>query len=505
MAGPVIRNIVIVGGGTAGWMAAAALSKVMGTQRYSITLIESDMIGTVGVGEATIPIIQLFNSVLGIDENEFVRETNATFKLGIEFRDWGRIGHRYLHPFGLMGVDAGGINFSHYWLRWVKAGGDPDNLKFSAEAQAALAGRFMRTPEAKPANLPKINYAFHFDASLYGAYLRRYAEKRGVVRTEGQVTSVAQDPQSGFITSVTLKDGREVRGDFFIDCSGFRGLLIEETLHAGYDDWSRWLPVNRAAAMPCARVEEPVPLTRSTAREAGWQWRIALQNRTGNGYVFCNDFIGEDEAATLLTQRLDGAALADPRILKFVTGQRKASWVKNCLALGLSSGFLEPLESTSIHMVQVGISKLLAMFPKNGVDPLMVARFNREMSQDYASIRDFIIAHYKVTEREDTPFWAYCKNMSVPDSLADRLELFKSRGEVFVENHELFKEVNWFAILYGQGIMPDDYHPMADVVAEDELKLRLSAIRGGIVERVRGMPTHQDFIERNCASATAPA
>jgi tryptophan halogenase len=495
-----IRDIVIVGGGTAGWMAAAALSKVMGTQRYSITLIESDQIGTVGVGEATIPVIQLFNSVLGLDEDEFVRETNATFKLGIEFVDWGRIGHRYMHPFGLMGVDAGGINFSHYWLRWVKSGGDPDNLLFSAEAEAARQGRFMRTPDLKPAHLPKINYAFHFDASLYAAFLRRYAEKRGVIRTEGQIVDVRQDPQSGHITSVGLKDGRSVRGDFFLDCSGFRGLLIEETLKAGYDDWSRWLPVNRAAAMPCKRVEDPIPLTRSTAREAGWQWRIPLQHRTGNGYVFCDSFIGEDEAARLLAGRLDGEALADPRILKFVTGRRRVSWSKNCLALGLSSGFLEPLESTSIHLIQVAISKLLAMFPKNGFDPSLIERFNREIERDYDAIRDFIIAHYKVTEREDTPFWRYCKHMDIPDSLSTRLEFFRTRGEVFAENHELFKEVNWFAILYGQGLVPQDYHPMADVLGEDELKLRLSQIRAGIQERVRGMPSHQDFIARNCSA-----
>ena len=499
-----IRDIVIVGGGTAGWMAAAALSKVMGSQRYSITLIESDQIGTVGVGEATIPIISLFNSVLGVDEDEFVRETNATFKLGIEFADWRRPGHRYMHPFGQLGGDFGGVSFSHYWLRWMKAGGDPDPLLFSAEAQAAYRGRFQRTPNLKPAHLPKIHYAFHFDASLYAAYLRRFAEKRGVKRIQGEVVAVRQDGESGFIESVTLKDGRSVRGDFFLDCSGFRGLLIEETLKAGYDDWSQWLPVNRAAAMPCERVGEPTPYTRATAREAGWQWRIPLQHRTGNGYVFCNEFLHEDEAARLLASRLDGPALAEPRILKFVTGRRKASWVKNCVALGLSSGFLEPLESTSIHLIQTAISKLLAMFPKIGFDPVVIARFNLEMGRDYASIRDFIIAHYKVTEREDTAFWRYCKAMSVPDSLNDKLELFRTRGEVLAENHELFKEVNWFAVLYGQGLVPDNHHPVADVIAEDDLRLRFSQIRRAIQERVDGMPSQQAFIDQNCRSPTAP-
>jgi tryptophan halogenase len=495
-----IRDIVIVGGGTAGWMAAAAISKVMGTQRYSITLVESDLIGTVGVGEATIPPIQLFNQVLGLDENEFIRETNATFKLGIEFVNWRHPGHVYQHPFGLMGADFGeGINFAHYWLRWVKAGGDPDNLRFIAEAEAARQNKFTRTPPS--ATLPKINYAFHFDASLYAAYLRRLSEKRGVTRIEGQVVSVAQDGESGFIQSVTLKDGRTVRGDFFLDCSGFRGLLIEETLHAGYEDWGRWLPVNRASAVQCARVEDPIPLTRATAHEAGWQWRIPLQHRTGAGYVFCNEFVGEDEATRLMLSRLDGAPLHDPKILRFVTGRRKTTWSKNCVALGLASGFLEPLESTSIHLIQAVISRLLAMFPKNGFDPVMMGRFNWETERDFKAVRDFIIGHYKVTDREDTPFWAYCKNMSIPDSLADKLSLFRSRGEVLVENHDLFKEVNWFAVLYGQGLTPDDYHPLADVMAEDDLKLRLSQIRNAIQERVRGMPSHQQFIERNCAAA----
>ena len=500
-----IRDIVIVGGGTAGWMAAAALSKVIGTQAHTITLIESDLIGTVGVGEATIPPITLFNKLLGLDEDAFVRETNATFKLGIEFIDWAAPGHRYMHPFGPFGVDAGGIAFSHYWLRWLKSGGDPDNLRFIAEAEAAHEGKFMRTPDERPARLPKINYAFHFDASLYAAYLRRYAEGRGVQRLEGQVVDVRQNAGTGFIEAVGLKDGRKVRGDLFLDCSGFRGLLIEDALHAGYEDWSRWLPVNRAAAMPCARVEDPVPLTRSTAREAGWQWRIPLQNRTGNGYVFCDGFIGEDQAAQALAGRLDGPALADPRILRFVTGRRKASWVKNCLALGLSSGFLEPLESTSIHLIQIAIAKLLAMFPDSGFDPRLIARFNEEMERDYTHIRDFIIAHYKLTQREDTPFWRYCKAMSVPDSLEAKLDWFRARGEVFARPHELFQDMNWFAVLYGQGLTPQGYHPVADVMPDDELKVLLANVRGGVQERVSAMPTHQAYIEANCAARAAEA
>lgn len=495
-----IRDIVIVGGGTAGWMAAAALSKVIGTQAQTITLIESDLIGTVGVGEATIPPIILFNNLLGLDEDEFVRETNATFKLGIEFVDWRQLGHRYLHPFGPFGVNANGIAFSHHWVRWLKAGGDPDNLRFIPEGEAARQGKFMRTPDGKAGRLPKINYAFHFEASLYAAFLRRYAERRGVKRVEGQVVKVHQDPESGDIAALDLKDGRSVRGDFFLDCSGFRGLLIEEVLQAGYEDWSRWLPVNRAAAMPSARIEEPIPYTRSTAREAGWQWRIPLQNRTGNGYVFCNDFIGEDQAAEALAGWVDGAPLADPRILRFVTGRRKVSWAKNCVAVGLSSGFLEPLESTSIHLIQATISKLLAMFPQSRPDPRMIDRFNLELEREFAHVRDFVIAHYKVTEREDTPFWRYCKHMSVPDSLDAKLEWFRTRGEVLAEPQELFQEMNWFAILYGQGLTPRDYHPVADVMADDELNLLLANVRRGVVDRVAGMPTHQAFIDQHCAA-----
>jgi tryptophan 7-halogenase len=500
-----IRNIVIVGGGTAGWMAAAALSKVMGTKTYSITLVESELIGTVGVGEATIPMITLYNDVLGIDEDEFVRETNATFKLGIEFRNWRREGHSYFHPFGLYGIDMDGVGFGHFWLRWMKAGGNPDYGLFNAETEAARRGKFMRTPDSKPLLLPKINYAFQFDASMYAAYLRRYAEARGVVRVEGKIVEVGQDGESGDVETLTLDNGKSVEGDFFIDCSGFRGLLIEETLHAGYEDWSRWLPCNRAAAVPCDKVEEPVPYTRSTAVEAGWQWRIPLQHRTGNGYVFCDAFISEDEAKAKLMTRLDGRPQAEPRVLRFVAGQRNRCWVNNVLAMGLASGFLEPLESTSIHLVQVAISKLLAMFPKNGFNPTLIARFNREMETEYVNVRDFLIAHYKLTEREDTPFWAYCKNMAIPDSLQTKFETFRLRGEVMPTSQELFKETNWFSVLMGQGMMPEDHHPVADVPSDEDLKARMAKIRTAIQDRINSMPTHQQFIDRNCSAVRRQA
>ena len=499
-----IRSIVVVGGGTAGWMSAAALAKAVGTQNQSITLVESEEIGTVGVGEATIPAIQLYNKRLELDEDEFVRETNATFKLGIEFLDWRRLGHRYFHQFGLIGADLNtGVGFSNYWLRWMlSSGGNPDILRFNAETQAALEGKFGRAAATDKPGLPSINYAFQFDASRYAAHLRRYAEKRGVVRTEGKIVRVHQNGETGFIEAVELQDGRRVEGDFFIDCTGFRGLLIEDTLKAGFDDWSHWLPNDRAAAVPCERVEEPTPFTRSTARESGWQWRIPLQHRTGNGYVFASEYIGEDEAVAALLSRLDGAPQAEPRVLRFKAGQRRRSWIKNCLAVGLSSGFLEPLESTSIHLIQVAVMKLLDFFPERVPHPAMVDRFNWEMEQSYVTIRDFIIAHYKVTEREDTPYWAYCKNMSIPDTLQERLDLFRRRGQAMPTTFDLFGEGSWFAVLYGQGITPEGYHPLADAMSEDELVLNLSKVRAAVQERVAGLPSHDAFLQRCCAPKT---
>lgn len=497
-----IKKIVIVGGGTAGWMAAAALSKTIGCRTHDITLVESEQIGTVGVGEATIPMISLFNNkVLGIDENEFVRETNATFKLGIEFVDWRKLGHSYFHPFGLLGVDMDGISFSHFWIRWQKAGGNLDYSKFNAETEAARAIKFMRTNhELGPKVMPDINYAFQFDAGLYAAYLRRYAEKRGVNRSEGMVVNVNQHPDTGYIESLVLNSGEKIEGDFFIDCSGFRGLLIEQVFKAGYHDWSHWLPVNRAVAVPCESAGELLPYTRASAREAGWQWRIPLQHRTGNGYVFCDQYLSEDDATSKLLSRLDGKAIAEPRILKFVTGVRKKSWVKNCVAMGLANGFLEPLESTSIHLVQVSISKLLTMFPRDNFSERVINRFNDEMHFEYENVKDFLIAHYKVTEREDTPFWKYVKNMPIPDSLQEKLELFKTRGEVIAKSNELFKETSWFAVLAGQGLVPQGYHPVADAISDDELRLRLTQVRSGIQNRVSSMPKHADFIRQTCES-----
>ena len=494
-----LRDIVIVGGGTAGWMAAGALAKNAAGRR--ITLIESEEIGTVGVGESTIPPIILFNQLLGIDEDEFVRETNATFKLGIEFVDWRRLGHKYFHNFGMLGADLHtGVPFLHYWMRSLKSGGDPDQLRFSSESEAARRGKFGRVQRTPPGAQPNMHYAFQFDASTYAAYLRRYSERRGVVRKEGKVVNVRQNGETGFIEGVDMEDGSSVRGDFFIDCSGFRGLLIEQVYKAGFEDWSHWLPNDRAAAVPAERMAEPSPFTVARAREAGWQWRIPLQHRTGNGYVYSSSHISDDEVATALLGSLEGKALADPKVLRFKAGRRRKSWVKNCFALGLSSGFLEPLESTSIHLVQAGITKFLDFFPHRECDPILIDRYNEEMAFQYETIRDFIIAHYKVTEREDTEFWRYCKHMSIPDSLSDKLTLFRERSEVKPYPGDLFGDISWFAILYGQGLTPEGYHPLADAMSEDDLQLRLAGIRKAIMDRVEALPTHRDFIQRCCAA-----
>ena len=503
-----IRKIVIVGGGTSGWMAAALMSRTLGTKNFDITLVESEEIGTVGVGEATIPPIVTFNDALGLDEDQFIRETNATFKLGIDFVDWRRPGSRYIHPFGSFGADMDGILFQSYWLRLAREGGNPDFGRFNAETMAARENRFGRTPKNDPSPLPPINYAFQFDATLYAAFLRRYSEQRGVVRVEGKIVKVHQHAESGFIDRVETADGRSVAGDLFIDCSGFRGLLIEETLKSGYEDWSEWLPCDRAVAVPCERAMTPsgapapiTPYTRATAREAGWQWRIPLQHRTGNGYVFCSRFMSDDEATERLLGRLDGKPIRDPKVLRFVTGHRKKIWNKNVVALGLASGFLEPLESTSIHLVQSCLTRLIAMMPRREISPAVIEEYNRMVLGNYVNTKDFLIAHYKVTEREDTPFWAHCKSMDIPDSLKLRLEVFASQGHANVGLQELFKESSWFAMLVGQGMVPRDYNPGVDALSADELKQRVARIRTYVMDRVNSLPTHDAFIAQNCAAA----
>jgi tryptophan 7-halogenase len=494
-----IRRIAIIGGGTAGWMTAAAFAKVLGPDYATITLVESEAIGTVGVGEATIPQINIFNRMLGIDENDFVRRTKGSFKLGIEFVDWRRLGHRYFHPFGKFGLDMEGVSFHAFWLRLHQMGLAAPIEDYTLMGKASQHGKFMRSIDAGNSPLSSINYAFHFDAGLYALFLRDHAEKRGVIRCEGKIVQVHQRSIDGFVSAVELEDGARIEADLFIDCTGFRGLLIEETLKAGYQDWSNWLPCNRAVAVPCAGGDDIPPFTRSTARTAGWQWRIPLQHRVGNGYVYCSEYLSDDEAAATLLGNLGGEKLADPRFIKFTTGRRKKYWDKNVVAIGLSSGFMEPLESTSIHMIQSGIANLLANFPDMSFAAIDAERYNRIIRTESEEIRDFLVLHYKATERDDSPFWNYCRTMSVPDRLAEKIRIFENSGRTFRENEELFNDTSWFAVMAGQGLTPRSYDPVANLMSLDLTKARLAEVAGAVAASVDYMPTHREYIAANCA------
>ncbi|MDQ3287769.1 MAG: tryptophan 7-halogenase [Pseudomonadota bacterium] len=499
MTGHRITRIVIVGGGTAGWMAAAALSKVLSPD-YSIQLIESEDIGTVGVGEATIPMIKLFNNALDLDENDFVRRTMGSFKLGIEFVDWGAIGDRYIHGFGKIGQDLGLVAFYQYWLKMHQAGRAAPLDEYSINTWAARNNRFMRAITDRPNSpLADIAYAYHFDAGLYARYLREYAEARGVKRLEGKVVDVELRGDDGFVDAVVMDGGRRLDGQLFIDCSGFRGLLIEQALKTGYIDWTHWLPCDRAVAVPCESSGPPTPYTRSTARAAGWQWRIPLQHRVGNGYVFSSNHISEDEATATLLGNLDGAPLAEPRTLRFVTGKRRQTWNRNVVALGLSSGFMEPLESTSIHLIQSGIARLTAFFPHGGFEQADIDEFNRHSDFEVDRIRDFLILHYHATQRDDTPFWEHCRTMDIPESLQRRMDLFRSNGRVFRDANEMFAEPSWVQVMHGQRLAPQSYHGLVDVYSEEKITHYLESVRGVIGKCVEAMPTHEAFIARHCA------
>jgi tryptophan 7-halogenase len=496
-----IRRILIVGGGTAGWMTAAAMAKILGPRYAAITLVESEEIDTVGVGEATIPQITLFNQLLGLDENDFVRRTQGTFKLGIQFVDWGKPGDRYIHPFGPHGVSMEGLPFHAFWLR-LHQGGEPDRLMdYSLQAVAAERGKFMRPIDAGNSPLSRIMYAFHFDAALYAKFLREYAHERGVTRVEGRVVDVSLRGKDGFIESVTLAGGERLAADLFIDASGFRGVLIEQALGSGYEDWTHWLPCDRALAVPCESAGPPTPYTRSTARTAGWQWRIPLQHRIGNGYVYSGMFSSDDEAAATLLANLEGRPLADPRPLRFVTGRRKKFWNRNCVAIGLAAGFMEPLESTSIQLIQSGIAKLMASFPDRGFEPAEIGRYNRVTTLEFERIRDFLVLHYNATARRDSPFWDYCRTMSIPESLQEKIDVFQSRGRIFRENEELFNDASWFSVMIGQGLTARGYDPLADVLTYEETRRRLDQLRTAISNAADYMPTHQEFIDRHCRAA----
>jgi tryptophan halogenase len=498
-----ITSVVIVGGGTAGWMTAAALSKVLG-DRVRLRLIESDEISTVGVGESTIPMIRRFNQVLGIDENEFIRETQGTFKLAIEFRDWGKLGDSYMHGFGIFGQDLATLPFYQYWLRMHKAGKAPDIAHYSINRMAAKANKFMRADRTHGNSpLRDIVHAFHFDAGLYAGYLRKYSEARGVERIEGKVVDTLLRAADGHVDAVRMESGALIDGELFIDCTGFRALLIEQALNTGFDDWSHWLPCDRAWAVPCGPGPELMPYTRATARAAGWQWRIGLQHRTGNGHVFASKFMSDDAARAILLDSLDGPALAEPRLLRFTAGKRKQVWNKNVVAVGLSSGFLEPLESTSIHLIQSTIARLINFFPDQGFSALDIAEFNRQSDFEVERIRDFLILHYHATTRDDTPFWDYCRTMAVPATLRAKIDLYRSHGRIVRVDNELFSEVGWLQVLQGQGIEPQRYHPLADLLDETEVSGYLGDIAHVIDQCVAAMPQQDAFIAQHCA-ARAP-
>lgn len=482
-------KIVILGGGTAGWMCAASLSALVATRRFSVELVESDEIGTVGVGEATLPHIKAFNDSLGINEAEFMRRTQATFKLGIEFAGWGR--ESYIHPFGTFGQNWAGIGFQHHWLRAKQAGVPVAPLEeYSFAIAAARAGRFA-FPDTDPSSVKStFAYAYHFDAALYAGFMRDFATKRGVKRTEGRVTEVQQNAERGNVTGLRLASGAVVTGDMFLDCSGFVSLIAGKTLNGPWEDWTTWLPCDRAFAVPTAGTGAITPYTRATAREAGWQWRIPLQHRTGNGYVFSNAFTSEDRARDVLLANLDGTPLMDPRLLRFRAGRRTRSWSHNVVAVGLASGFLEPLESTSIYLVQAAIENLKHYLGGRPDDPRSQGAFNRSVDTLYDSIRDFLILHYRATAREE-PLWQHVRDMALPDSLTGRIEMFRHRGYIEAYRNGLFSPPSWLAVYMGQDVLPTGYDRMADALPIDLLAEKLEMLHTRIHDQVAALPTHE--------------
>lgn len=484
-----IDHVVIAGGGTAGWMMAAAAGRYLDNGTRRITLIESDAIGTVGVGEATIPSILNFNALLGIDEAEFLRATQGSFKLGIEFIGWHRPDSRYVHPFGHYGRDIQGLNFHQLWLKMREQAGVGPIGDYSASTVAMERAAF-GMPQSDPRSpLSGLAYAYHFDAGLYAAFLRRRAETDGVTRVEGRIVAVDRAP-NGDVAAVRLDDGQRISGDLFVDCSGFRSLLLGETLGVGFEDWSHWLPCDRAIAVPTERTEPLLPYTRATAHPAGWQWRIPLQHRTGNGVVYASRFMDDDDAERLLLSRLDAEPTAAPRRLSFTAGCRTRLWERNVVALGLAGGFLEPLESTSIHLIQQGISKLFALFPDKRMVSVERDEYNRQMGDNYRSIRDFIILHYHATARDDSPFWDHVRTMPLPDTLARKIALFREKGRIFRYEDELFATPSWVAVLLGQGVMPEGYDPVIDALDEERVLAALLQMRQATATAVAGLPPH---------------
>ncbi|MDV6331347.1 tryptophan halogenase family protein [Asticcacaulis sp. 201] len=502
MAAEPIKTIVILGGGTAGWLSATFLNRILG-DTVDITLIESDDIGTVGVGEATIPPLVNLLVFLGLDEREVMKAVQGTYKLGIEFIDWYEKGEGYSHAFGAPGNPLGVLPFHQYWLRQRMRGKGGSLWDYSLNHMAAKANRFthMKTIPNTP-NMEGMNYALHFDAGLLAKYLRGHCEAEGVIRREGKVAGVNLRAEDGFIESLSLETGETVGGDFFLDCSGFHGVLIEGALKAGYEDWTHWLPCDRALAVPCTSAGPLKPYTQARAHTAGWQWRIPLQHRTGNGHVFSSAFMETEAAAKILLANLDGEPLAEPRLLKFTTGRRRKTWVKNCVALGLASGFMEPLESTSIHLVQTALQRLAHMFPDTGFNPIEIAEYNRKTQCEYERIRDFLVLHYTATKRNDSPFWTHCRTMAVPESLSGKVDFFRQHGRVIVDEDDLFKEANWVQVLIGQGVMPESCSPLTLNVPEKKLDDYFQHIRQIYEATVTKMPSHAQYVAYHCKAET---
>ena len=491
-----MKRVIIVGGGTAGWMTATALARVF-HRVLEVTLIESDAVGTIGVGEATIPTLVRYFDELGINEDEIMRESNATFKLGIAFENWRNIDHRYFHSFGTTGKDHWTAGFQHFWRRGTLMEIAKDYGLYCLELTAAEKNRFAHLPNRG------LNYAFHIDASALARFLRKLAESHAVKRQEGKIVEVMK-ADNGDISAVRLESGTQIDGDFFIDCTGFRALLIGQTLGVGYEDWSHWLPCDEAIAVQTESTEPPRPYTRSIAHAYGWRWKIPLQHRTGNGIIYCSRFMDKERAREKLLTDVEGEIKTEPSFLKFQTGIREKHWERNCVAIGLSSGFLEPLESTSIHLIQRSIFRLLQMLTLGNISQTDIDEFNRQTAIDWVPIRDFIILHYTLTDRNDSEFWNYVRTMEIPESLKRRMDLFRESGRVFREGDELFGENSWIQVMLGQGIMPADHHPIADVMSEKEVRVFLEHIENNVKRNVDRLPSHEAYIANYCR-AKVPA
>ena len=490
-----MKKIIILGGGTAGWMTAAAMARLLIPRGIEVTLVESDQIGTVGVGEATLPHLRFFNQILGIDENDFMKATQATYKMGIEFQNWGAVGDAYIHPFGEYGRELDGIPFHHLWLKAKQAGLAEPLDHYSLPVLAAAAGKF-DFPDVNPNSiLSTYSYAFHLDAGLYARYLRDFAQQLGVHRTEGKVSAVERD-EYGDISALGLQDGCRVSADFFIDCSGFRSLILGEALQTEFIDWSQWLPCDSAVAVPCENNDAPLPYTKAIAHGSGWQWQIPLQHRMGNGLVYARDYMSDEQARQQLLDNLPGAPTDEPRFLRFKAGRRQHSWQRNCLAVGLSGGFLEPLESTSIYLIQIAITKFLALLPLAGSYRSSRSEFNRQMALEYDRIRDFLVLHYHATERDDTPFWNYCRTMPIPEDLQRKMDLYRQDGHIVTYRHGLFLEPSWLAVYNGQRIQPNAHSIQADHLTSEEIGQLLSGYSRLVRKGVEAIPTHADVITR---------